>query len=73
MKPLSAGSHDIIPGRSSDFPSFLAAFPQNAVAYEAKEAPSHILFEGKDYSGGPVPAFHRIPFSSNNWNLNLNS
>ena len=35
-----------------------------AVAHKIEKVPSHYYCRGQDYSGGPVPDSHRVPFSS---------
>jgi len=50
----------VVPGRSSDFPLLLSAFPfryNETVAHLDKRIPQM----GKDHSGGPVFDFHEVP------------
>ena len=64
--PLVRGEHLLLAGRSSDSSALSAAFPfqlDETVANVADRVPFTIC-NRRNYSGGPVPDFNRVPYYS---------
>jgi hypothetical protein len=65
LTPYILEGLSLCPGRSSDFPALLATFPfiREQWYAMAKRVPfSNKIGKRWDYSGGPVPEFHGVPY-----------